>query len=111
MVKDDFKDKKIVIIGAGREGKATLKYLKSQLPTSDIAIVDKKDGEDYLKNIGSFEIVVKSPGVPVSEIPAGVKFTSPTQLFFNYCQGTIIGVTGTKGKSTTSSLIYKILKD
>lgn len=73
-------------------------------------------GENYLRNLSQFDILVRSPGVRrnqrlLDEAAAnGVKITSPTQLFFEACPCKIIGVTGTKGKGTTSTLIYEMLK-
>lgn len=68
---------------------------------------------DILKQ---FEVIVRSPGIsPLREVmiqaaEAGVEITSSTKLFFANCPCKIIGVTGTKGKGTTSSLIYEMLK-
>lgn len=125
MNKTDLKDKKIIIVGAGREGLATLSYLKNLYPANELAIADKSknikileqgikvlSGPDYLNTADKYDLIIKSPGVPssaLSKIKAPI--TSSTQIFFDECQGTIIGITGTKGKSTTASLIYKILKD
>lgn len=109
---------KIAILGFGREGKSILKFLKKapQYKKAKIAILDKKDGPDYLENLNSFELVFRSPGVPYNlpeiqiALKAGVKFSSATKLFFELCPAKIIGVTGTKGKGTTSTLIHEILK-
>ncbi len=73
-------------------------------------------GKNYLANLKQFDTVFRSPGVPLdlAEIKKakqdGVIFSSATQLFFDLCPAKIIGITGTKGKSTTASLIYHILK-
>lgn len=108
----------IGILGFGREGKSVLKFLTRSLGIErrTIEILDKKFGKDYLKNLERFNIVFRSPGVPYNlpELRAarrhGVIFGSATKLFFRHCPATIVGVTGTKGKGTTSTLIYKILK-
>ena len=109
---ENFKDKKILILGFGREGQDTFKFLKQLFPEKEICIADKKLGENYLEKINDYDIIFKTPGIPYKVLPKSVlsKITTQTELFFNNCPGTIIGVTGTKGKSTTSSFIYQTLK-
>ena len=134
----DFKDKKILILGFGMEGIDSFKFLRKIFPDKKIGIADrleisnlksqisnlvKKDkrvklhfGEDYLKAIKDYDVVVKSPGIPIHSIEvknafSEKKITSQTEIFFENCPGIIVGVTGTKGKSTTTALIYSILKE
>ncbi|HOI59851.1 MAG TPA: Mur ligase family protein [Candidatus Pacearchaeota archaeon] len=120
----DLKDKKIIILGFGREGKNTYKTLKKLFPIKSIALADKNNikadekeifvGENYLSNLKNYDVIIKTPGIPfakIKEIAGDAKITSQTELFLENCPGKIIGVTGTKGKSTTSALIYKILKE
>ncbi len=132
-MKFDFK-KKIAILGFGLENKALLAWLVKH-GAKDITICDKshikfsnksnppaggsnikfKTGEDYLENLEKFDIVFRTPGISIlrPEIKKaeklGVKISSQTKLFFDLCPAKIIGVTGTKGKGTTTSLIYQIL--
>ncbi|MBU2214347.1 UDP-N-acetylmuramoyl-L-alanine--D-glutamate ligase, partial [Patescibacteria group bacterium] len=73
-------------------------------------------GKNYNRNLEKFDILFRSPGWPIKQVKSlklKVKscLTSPMQLFFEICPTkNIIGVTGTKGKGTTASLIYEILK-
>ena len=87
--------------------------------TKTPAGVRKNLGKNYLKNIERFDVIFRSPGIPylLSEIQKaekqGVKISSATKLFFelaNERTSNIIGITGTKGKGTTSTLLYKTLK-
>lgn len=127
--------KKVLILGIGREGADSFVFLRKNFPKKKLFVADKKElneldaktkklfdkntelflGEDYLKNIKSFDVVLKSPGISLSSIKKylGKKtgVAGQTELFFDNCPGMIIGVTGTKGKSTTSSLIYSVLKE
>ncbi len=122
---EELKNKKVLILGIGREGLDTLKYLKEVFPKKIFAIADQKEelnsktkkaiegmdvflGKDYLKNVKDFDVIIKSPGIPFFKYKD--KLTSQTELFFDNCPGKIIGVTGTKGKSTVASLIHSILK-
>jgi len=133
----DLKEKSIVIVGLGQEGLATLDVLEGLFPDKPIGLADRSDlerlnpeaqqvirarapsraflGPDYLSCLANHEVIVKSPGIPPSlpsfqrAIREGKKVTSHTEIFFSNCPGVIIGVTGTKGKSTTSSLIHAVL--
>lgn len=124
---DELKNKKVLILGFGKEGKDTLKFLRKLCPKKVVGIADQKKsispkpklpnikwylGENYLKALKNYDVIIKSPGVPLKILPKDFlnKVTSQTEIFFDNCPGKIIGVTGTKGKSTTASLIYKILK-
>ncbi len=133
-MKTNFKGKKIAILGFGLEGKDLAKYLlnegakvtlldQKKGTDLDFSVIEKErikiiTGENYLKSgLLNYEIVFRSPGVYrfIQEIleaeTKGVKISSATQLFFDLCPCSIIGVTGTKGKGTTSTLIYQILKE
>ncbi len=111
----ELKDKKILILGFGREGKDSYLALKKMFPGKKIGIADeKKNGKDYLKAVRNYDVIIKTPGIPGRIVKPflkkGIKMTSQTEIFFDNFKGTIIGVTGTKGKGTTCSLIYQILK-
>lgn len=109
-----FKNKKVAILGYGIEGQDAEKFLKKE--GAKITVLDKKFSENYLENLESFNIIVRSPGVYrylpelIDAEKNGVLVTSAIKIFFENCIGKIIGVTGTKGKGTTSTLIYEILK-
>ncbi len=133
----DCDNKKILILGMAREGVDSLRYFLKKYPSAQIGAADRLEltglneparellarnpqicffgGDDYLSAINDYDLIVKSPGVPIHlpEIEAAYrqgKITSQTEIFFEKCPGKIIGVTGTKGKSTTASIIYEILK-
>lgn len=105
-----FKDKKIAVVGIGVEGEANSKYFHKH--GAKVTEFDKKQGEKYLNQLDEYDLIVRSPGVRPSLLNKVdlSKITSQTKLFFDLCPCPIIGVTGTKGKGTTSSLIYEMLK-
>lgn len=123
---DFLENKKILILGYGREGKSAYNFIKQNLKHYSLGIADKKDitiddkevtlhcGDDYLSYTKAYDIVIQSPGVIIKDYISAEekkKITSLTDLFLRFCENKIIGITGTKGKSTTSSLIYHILKE
>ncbi|HUX35491.1 MAG TPA: UDP-N-acetylmuramoyl-L-alanine--D-glutamate ligase [Candidatus Paceibacterota bacterium] len=121
---------KIAILGFAREGHSVLNFLKKDgaFKNAEIWILDENPkievpvglnsatGAGYLKNLSRFDIIFRTPGIPylLPEIQkvknSGVKISSATNLFLERCPGTIIGITGTKGKGTVSTLLYEILK-
>ena len=108
---------RIEILGYGVEGKSALKFLKKKYPKVDFEVRDvKKLGKNYLKDLDKFNLIVRSPGISYlrPEIQKarkqGIKITSATKLFFEHAKGKIIGITGTKGKGTVATMLYKILK-
>jgi UDP-N-acetylmuramoylalanine--D-glutamate ligase len=110
----------VAILGYGIEGKALHEYLKKK-GISNITIIDQHikgaSIHNDMSNLDTYDFVYRSPGIHkdrkglLKAKRAGVHVSSTTQLFFDHCPCPIIGVTGTKGKGTTSSLIYEILKE
>jgi len=111
----------IAILGFGMEGKALADYFKRR--KASITICDQNPkiyvpkhfksqlGENAFSNLKNFDVVFKSPGIPPARVADTPHLTTLTQYFFDYCPCPIIGVTGTKGKGTTSTLIYHLLKN
>lgn len=128
-----FKDKKIIILGFGREGQSTYKLIRKYLKNQHLYIADLKEisqntydflkednnvtficGENYLENLNDYDIIMKSPGISFVGLDTTNfihKIKSQLELLLEFFNIFTIGITGTKGKSTTSSLIYKILQD
>ncbi len=102
--------KNVLIVGYGKEGQTTEKYLKKYFPQIAIAVADEKDGENYLDNQNGYDLAIKTPGLQKEKIT--IPYTTATNLFFSQTKNNLkIGVTGSKGKSTTASLIFVILKE
>ncbi len=122
----------VAILGFGREGRSALAYLQRQHPSIAVGIFDKAEiaadsietsnteisfhcGANYLNDLASYDTIIRSPGIPLAlpELRAAAAanrhITSATNIFFNEAPGTTIAVTGTKGKSTTASLIADLL--
>lgn len=129
--------RRILILGLGREGLSTYSFLRRALPEMPLALADRSSAEqlsaelrqqlandkavtlhsgpDYLAALADYDLIFKAPGI-VPHLPElqaararGCEISSNTRLFFQLCPGTIVGITGTKGKSTTTSVIYTVL--
>jgi UDP-N-acetylmuramoyl-L-alanine---L-glutamate ligase len=124
------KGKRILILGFGKEGISTYNYLRKQIPEEMVAIADQDEGllkkinvkisektefnfgKNYLERLNDFDVIIKSPGISTGLLRDKTgqdKITSQTELFLKSYASQTIGITGTKGKSTTSSLIAHIL--
>ena len=126
LLRELIKNKKILILGFGREGRSTYKRLCEAGGHECIAVSDKNEisdnfpdnirlitGDSYQSVLDEYDVVFKSPGV-VLEKPFEsykCKITSQTELFIRRYASSIIGITGTKGKSTTTTLIHHILSE
>lgn len=132
-VEVNFNCKKILLLGFGLEGRASLRYLKSKFVDTTVSIADSSNdfcleselepfifrvyrGENWLNTVSEYDVILRSPGVPISVIENIFKdktsrpiVTSATEIFLERNHSTTIGVTGTKGKSTTSSLLRDVL--
>lgn len=126
-------NKKILILGFGKEGESSYLFLRKHFPEKKLEIADKNMnlltdktylledinvevvlGEDYFRDIDYFDIVLKTPGISLKDFDISKfenKITSQLELLLEFVPCYTIGVTGTKGKSTTSSLIYQMIKD
>lgn len=103
----DLENKKILILGYGKEGKATEAYLLKKVKSVEIDHLDMADCPDYLQKQKGYDLIIKTPGIPKRHID--YPYTTASNIFFANCIYPVIGITGTKGKSTTASLIHHIL--
>ncbi len=130
----DFKNKKIIILGFGTEGESVVAFLLTK--ETKILVADVRDQEhfdpekieafkekgvefnfgSYPEDLSGFDLAIRSPGISMASViiekikSQGIEISSSTKIFFDLCPCKIVGVTGTKGKSTTSTLIYEMLK-
>lgn len=123
MLKPYFEGKRVVILGFGREGRVWLDILQRLSCCTEIAIADMNTlpdiegvtlhcGEDYLDKAKVYDVILQSPGVIIKDkltAAEKAKILTQAELLLRLKPCKIIGVTGTKGKSTTSSLIYHFL--
>lgn len=127
------KDKSVAIVGLGKEGKSSYNFIRKYLPNQKIVIIDNNDklldnneelkkdknasfvlGTDALNNLKIYDVIIKAPGVRFKDLDISEfknKITSQLDLTLKFFKNNIIGITGTKGKSTTTSLIYRVFKD
>ncbi len=124
-------NKKIAILGFGAEGISTYQFIRKYRKEMPLFILDKNadlhnnsdlqqdafvtliTGNTYLEHLEDYDLIIKSPGISLKDINIEKlkdKITSQMQLFLEVARDYSIGITGTKGKSTTSSLIYEIIK-
>lgn len=112
---------KIAIAGYGAEGRANYNYWHR--PGNELTIVDEREmiddapagaatmlGAGAFGRLQGFDMVVRTAGLAPRKIVTDGQVWSATNEFFDQCPAPIIGVTGTKGKGTTSSLMVSILR-
>ncbi len=131
--KKEIRNKKVGVLGIGISNTPLIRYLGSMgvsvtafdraekaalepaLKALEGLDVQYSLGPDYLKNLKGFDIIFKTPKVRfdipelLREAEAGVEITSEMEVFCKLCTARIFGVTGSDGKTTTTTLIYKIL--
>ena len=130
------KNRKVAVIGLGVSNIPLIEYLHNL--NSKVTIFDKRNmeeidkniiekiteysmefsfGKEYLSRLIGFDIIFRSPScrLDLPEIEAeqkrGAIVTSEIEMLLELCPGTVVGVTGSDGKTTTTSLIYEILKE
>jgi UDP-N-acetylmuramoylalanine--D-glutamate ligase len=130
-IKEQLTGKKLAILGFGREGQASYSLIRKLFPDTLLLIADRNTdvaenpfisgdthlelflGERYLDVINSSDLLIKSPGIRLNDLDPPLpseKILTQTGLFLQHYARQVIGITGTKGKSTTSSLIFHILR-
>jgi len=130
-IRKHIEGKSVGILGFGREGRATLPWILEDNTASKVAILDLNPvtlpddisakygdkiqlitGADYQKNLNDFDVIFKSPGIVLDREKDyyTCKILSEMDIFFETYKNQIIGITGTKGKSTTTTLMYHVVK-
>ena len=128
---EKLKDKNVAILGFGKEGISTYKFIRRHL-NQKLTIIDKNEkikdnelllndnniefvvGENYLDNLEKYDVIIKSAGVSLKDIDDSKlidKLTSQYALILEDTDLFTIGITASKGKTTTTTLIYEIIKN
>lgn len=120
------RDRRIALLGLGIENRALADFLQSRqiafavcdareptIPLADVA--EWRIGDDYLQALTDFDLLFRTPGLPTlhprlrAAREYGVEVSSQTRLFLQHCPAPVVGITGTKGKGTTTSLLHALL--
>ncbi len=128
------KDKKVAVVGIGVSNRPLIKFLVKL--GAEVTAFDKKSreklgsisseleeigvklvlGEDYLDKLDGYDVIFKTPSMRIDRPEfvkarkAGAYITSEMEEFIKYCPAKIFGITGSDGKTTTTTLVYEILK-
>lgn len=115
---------KIALLGYGLEGESAYRYFSQLYSGADFVVYDNArepkhrlpEGTTFIGGVDDFheidaDIVIKTPAISPDTVSSNGKITSVTREFFDKCPVPIIGVTGTKGKGTTCTLIAKMLEN
>ena len=119
-----FKSPSVLILGFGKEGQSTYNFIRRFYPDKKIAIADKRElkindenvtlhtGDNYLDFINDYDLVMQSPGISLRSVnlAQNTEITGQMDLFLRFAECVKIGITGTKGKTTTTTLVYNIVK-
>lgn len=122
-IKELISDKKVLILGFGREGQSSYEMIKRAGGYRSVGIADSREdispdgevslhlGNGYQDVLDDYDVVFKSPGIVLEKDISEYKCTVTSQVeqFLGKYSSQTVGVTGTKGKSTTSTLIYTVL--
>lgn len=100
--------KNVLLLGYGKEGQVTARYLKKFYPDLPVTLADQAKNPHYLDLQKNAEFAIRTPGLPKQKVT--LPYTTATNIFFAQSQNFSIGVTGSKGKSTTASLTAHFLK-
>ena len=118
--------RRIALLGLGVENRALARFLHTrQIP---FAVCDARDpatpvegvqqwriGDHYLDDLTDFDLLFRTPGLPTLDPRlcaarrCGVEVSSQTRLFLQLCPAPVLGITGTKGKGTTTALMHALL--
>lgn len=124
MTSQELNGRTICVLGAGREGISTALYLAQAAPQASVSIADQQElqltlppqirqftGLYYPATLAAWEIVVVSPGIlPATPLLRTARIiTTATNIFMGDCRGLVVGVSGSKGKSTTAALLHNIM--
>lgn len=131
LLQSELENRKVLLLGFGREGQSSYRLIRRILPRLHLTIADENEsvrsneilkedafldfrlGKNYLQELKAYDCILKSPGISLKGVSTGFErssITSQTDLFLRRYSSQVTGITGTKGKSTTSTLIHHILK-
>ena len=132
LIRKELDNKKVLLLGFGREGQSSYRLIRRVLPELWLTVADSNEsirehellggdqqvefhlGKNYLDGLNSFDRIMKSPGISLKDVAEKINprsITSQTDLFLFKYAPQIVGVTGTKGKTTTSTLVHHIQKN
>ena len=127
LLRKEIAKKDILILGYGREGRSSLQRIWQVKGFASVTIADQNpvsleaeyqsvpilSGPSYMDTLDDYDLIFKSPGIVLPKEPEEYNclFTSQMEIFMKAYREQMIGITGTKGKSTVTTMLYHILKE